>query len=372
MLLRPGVVISVLALGAALAGCGDGSSDPEPSGSPSTPVSSAATTATSPTAPATEPTAAGGRIALLVPGPPTMRSEAFDRSTFADAVAERCPDCTVDFYDAQGDDTRQTEQLQAAVDAGAQVVVLDAVEPLSVVNGVAAAQERGVKVVGYDTLLDGLDSYVAYDRDQVGEEQARALLRAMRGPGNVVMVNGSPVDGGAAQVKTAAHQVLDGSDATVVGEFDADPSTPRATRKWLSTIFTFFPPDTLAGVYAADDAVAGEVVQALPEDADLPVTGAGATLPGVRRLVSGRQLMTVYRPVEPAADTTARVAVAALGGGDPGEPTTTTDGVPTYLLDPVPITVDDVEDTVVADGFWTVREICRPRLRADCRKAGLL
>ena len=310
-----------------------------------------------------------GTIALLMPGPPEMRSEAFDKRSFADAVAERCAACRVDFYDAKGDAATQAEQLAEAADSGARVAVIDAVEPLTVANQVTAAQELGVKVIGYDTLLEDLDYYVAYDREQVGELQAHALLKEA-GAGNLVMLNGSPADVGAVQVKGAAHQVIDASRATVVGEYDALPDHPKATATWLSAILTFYPPSTLAGVYAADDGLAGTVVRALA-GARLPVTGAGATLAGVRRLVSGHQLMTVYRPVAPAADATAQVAVAALTGGDPGEPTTTLDGVPAYLLDPVPVTVDDLEDTVVEDGFWSVDQICTRRLRGACARAGL-
>lgn len=368
--LRTALLVATIGV-AGLTGCGGSSEGPSPVPSASATPSSGSPT-TSPTGSGTEPSAAGGRIALLMPGPPSMRSEAFDRSTFADAVHAHCPACRVDFYDARGRAALQTEQLQDAVDRGAQVLVLDAVEPFSVVNSVVAAQERGVKVVGYDTLLEGLDFYVSYDRDQVGRLQAEALLDAIDGTGSLVMVNGSPTDAGAVQVKNAAHQVIAGSKATVAGEYDIDPDRPRATRTWLSTIFTFFPPATLAGVYAADDAIAGEVVRALPGDSRLPVTGAGATLAGVKRLVSGRQLMTVYRPVGPAADTTARIAVAAIGGGDPGQPTITLDDVPTYLLDPVAVDADNLADTVVADDFWTVGDICSRPLRADCRRLGLL
>ena len=345
------VLLAVLALG--LAAC----SGSEPAAEPTRAPSSAAP----------EP---GGTIALLMPGPPSMRSEAFDKRTFSDAVAERCPACRVEFYDAQGDAATQSDQLAQATDAGARVIVIDAVEPLTVVNQLGAAQELGVKVIGYDTLLEDVDYYVAYDRDQVGELQAHALLKAMGGSGDLVMLNGSPADAGAVQVKGAAHHVLDTSDATLVGEYDALPDKPRATATWLSTILTFYPPSTLGGLYAADDALAGTAIHAL-DGAPLPVTGAGATLAGVRRLVTGRQLMTVYRPVEPAADTAARIAVAAITGDDPGEPTATLDGVPTYLLDPVPVTVDNLERTVVADGYWTADEICAHGLRAACARAGL-
>jgi hypothetical protein len=32
----------------------------------------------------------------------------------------------------------------------------------------------------------------------------------------------------------------------------------------------------------------------------------------------------------------------------------------------------DVERTVIADGFWSVDDICTKRLRNECRRAGLL
>jgi D-xylose transport system substrate-binding protein len=351
-------VLPRLALVAALVLGPAACSGDEPAGSPPT----------TPSAPARKP---GGTIALLMPGPPSMRSEAFDKRSFSDAVAERCPECRVDFYDAKGDASTQSEQLAQATDAGARVIVIDAVEPLTVVNQLGAAQDLGAKVVGYDTLLEDVDYYLAYDLEQVGEQQAHALLKAAGGSGNLVLLNGSPADPGAVQLKGAVHHVVDASTATVVGEYDALPDKPRATSTWLSTILTFFPPDTLAGLYAADDRLAGTAIRALG-GAAVPVTGAGATLAGVRRLVSGRQLMTVYRPVQPAADTAARIAVAALTGGDPGEPTRTLDGVPTYLLEPVPVTVDNLAGTVVADGYWSVEEICTKQLRDDCRRAGLL
>ena len=346
-------VVAALVLG--LAAC----SGAEPSTSP--PTTSPATT-----------TAPTGTIAVLTAGPQAMRQAAFDKSSFSDAVARDCPDCQVSFFDAQGKADTQVQQLVAAGDAGATVVVIDAVEPLAVVNQISALQDLGVAVIGYDTLLDDLDYYVAYDRDQVGQQQAHALLRAIGGSGNIMMLNGSPADPGAVQVKAAAHQVIDAGDATVVGEYDALPDKPRATATWLSTLLSFYPPGSLAGVYAADDTLAGAVSQALvAAGGTVPVTGAGATLAGVRRLVTGRQLMTVYRPVEPAAETTAGLAVAALTGNDPGVPTTSLDGVPAYLLDPVPVTVHNLRSTVVADGYWTADAICTPRIAAECRKAGL-
>jgi D-xylose transport system substrate-binding protein len=44
--------------------------------------------------------------------------------------------------------------------------------------------------------------------------------------------------------------------------------------------------------------------------------------------------------------------------------------VPSVLLTPVAVTRDNVEDTVIADGFWSVAQICAG-YEAACAAAGL-
>ncbi|MGB0098682.1 MAG: substrate-binding domain-containing protein [Nocardioides sp.] len=330
-----------------------------------------------PVTPASTPTSSApseGTIAVMMPGP-SRRTLGFDSSAFTSAVADNCADCAVDYYDAAGDAGLQVVQFTTAIDAGARVVLIHAVEPVAVAPLIEAAQEGGVKVVGYETLLEGLDAYIALDQGEVGREQARSLLDADGGQGSMLMLNGAPTDPGALQVKEGAHRVIDRSGAAVVGEFDALPERPGATATWLETMLVFYPPAVLSGVYAADDTLAGSTLDALraagAAEAVPPITGAGATLAGVRRIVDGTQLMTTYRPVEPAAQTAAQVTVAALRGTNPGPAGSDALGVPTYLLDPVVVTRRNVEETVVADGYWSVESICTRALRTACTRAGL-
>ena len=48
-----------------------------------------------------------------------------------------------------------------------------------------------------------------------------------------------------------------------------------------------------------------------------------------------------------------------------------TKDVPSFMLEPVPVTVDNINDTVVKDGFWSVDEICTGKYAAACKKAGI-
>jgi D-xylose transport system substrate-binding protein len=45
--------------------------------------------------------------------------------------------------------------------------------------------------------------------------------------------------------------------------------------------------------------------------------------------------------------------------------------VPSVLLTPIAVTKDNVGSTVVADGFWTVQQICTSDYVDACKAAGL-
>ncbi len=87
--------------------------------------------------------------------------------------------------------------------------------------------------------------------------------------------------------------------------------------------------------------------------------------------------MTVYKPFKPAADAAAEMAVA-LGRGETVRSiatgtvdSPTTEDIPAVLLPSVAVTAGNIEDTLVKDGMYTVDQICTPKLRPACDRAGL-
>ncbi len=80
--------------------------------------------------------------------------------------------------------------------------------------------------------------------------------------------------------------------------------------------------------------------------------------------------MTVYKAIRQQAELAAEVAVALLRGEEVAAPLTI-DGIPSTLLNPVAVTVENISDTVVADGFWSVEDICTPAYAAACAAAGI-
>ena len=87
--------------------------------------------------------------------------------------------------------------------------------------------------------------------------------------------------------------------------------------------------------------------------------------------------MTVYQPIIQIAETAAELAVPIAQGEKPpadlaGEQVDNGSGkIPSALLDTIAIETDNIESTVVKDGFLDTGEICTGAYAKACKEAGL-
>jgi D-xylose transport system substrate-binding protein len=119
----------------------------------------------------------------------------------------------------------------------------------------------------------------------------------------------------------------------------------------------------LAAVVASNDRTAGGVVDALAAH-DLAgkvyVSGQDADLEALRRIVSGTQAMTVYKPLRPLARMAAGAAINMAKGQTEDGLASINNGVkdvPARLLEPISVNKSNIDATVVADGYHTREEI---------------
>lgn len=316
-------------------------------------------------------------IGLLLPESKTTRYEAFDRPLFEGAIKEQCPDCTIVYANADQDASQQQDQAESALTQGVDVLVLDVVDATAGGTIVNNAKSQGVPVVAYDRLVAGADYYVSFDNAKVGELQAQALVDIMgkngADSGQVVMVNGSPTDSNATLFKQGAHSVLDASAYEIAAEFDTPDWSPDQAQQWMEGQLSALDMSGVVGVYAANDGTAGGVITAMKGggiDPLPPVTGQDAELAGIQRIVAGDQAMTIYKAIVPEAEDAAKAALA-LAAGETPESSTELEGVPSTLLDPVAVTQDNIMDTVVEDGFYSVEDICTSEYADACAELGL-
>jgi len=325
----------------------------------------------------------GKKIAFLVPDA-APRFETQDVPHFQAKVRSMCSDCQVVYRNAGGDAAVQRQQADAALAAGANVIVLDAVDTNAASVIVTAAAKRHVPVIAYDRLIlnsPELAYYVWFDDATVGALQASALLNAMKGSAKptVVMIHGDQTDLQARILKTAAHLALDGK-VTIAKEFDTPAGSAGGAQAEMALALSALN-NKLDGVYAANDEVASGAVIAL-KAAKLktlpPVTGGDAELTAVQRILTGEQYMTVYRPVRQEAEAAATLAYdLAFGVKVPFELTAGkaadngVQAVPAVLVQPVAVTRKTLVSTVLADGFWSRSQLCTPDYAQACKAAGL-
>lgn len=327
---------------------------------------------------------ATAKIGLLLPDSVTARYESADRPYFQERIDELCPECTVLYANADGDAAKQQQQAEAMLSQGASVLVLDPFDGQAAASIVGLASARGVPVIAYDRLIHNADIafYVSFDNEQVGRLQAESLLAKLTADGvspadgGILMVNGSPTDNNASEFKRGALAVLESSDFEVLASYDTPGWDPAKAQDWVSGQIIRFGP-RIVGVYAANDPTAGGAIASLKAGGVNPlppVTGQDAELAGLQRILTGDQFMTVYKALRPQAHLAAEIAIALAEGRTPrGEVEVEVAGsrVPATLLTPVAVTRDLIVSTVLADGFYSVSQLCTPAYTTACAEAGI-
>lgn len=325
-------------------------------------------------------------VALLLPENATPRYEARDKPTFEKQLAESCPTCELRYYNAAGDAAKQLSQAESALTAGASVLVIDPVDSNAAGAAVASARQQGAKVMSYDRVIydAGVDYAVKFDNVQQGAVGMRSLLDKLKKDGktsgNVVMMNGDPVDSGAKPEKEGAHSVIDKSGFTVAAEYDTKGWSAANAQNQMQQAITKLGASGIDGVYAGNDGMATGVIAALKSAGVKPmppVTGLDTQLDAIQNMVAGDLYESTYLPVETEAQIGAKAAAALANGKKPSGDLlngTVDDGaqkVPAYLLESIAVTMDNMKEMLIDSGYLTVDQICTADYEKACVKAGL-
>jgi D-xylose transport system substrate-binding protein len=329
----------------------------------------------------------GGKIALLLPETKTTRYEEQDKPNFEKRVKELCPDCEIIYSNADQDPAKQQQQAEAAITQGAKVIVMSAVDVKSAASIVQSAKQQNVKVIAYGRLIPDadIDYYVSIDPFEVGKQQAEVQMDTLDEKGvknpKIVQINGAPTDSNSKPYKDGATEVYKARGAELVKVYDTPDWSPDKAQQQMDQSITSLGKDGFDAVYAANDGMAGGAIAALKgaslTPADFSVTGQDAEVAGIQRILAGEQLMTVYQPLIKLASSAADLAVPIAQGKEPDAalaPAKTDNGmkeVPSVLEPTIAITTDNIQDTVIKDGFLKAADICTEEYAEACTEAGV-
>jgi D-xylose transport system substrate-binding protein len=331
-----------------------------------------------------------GSIWVLLPDSATSpRWEADDRRFFEEQFTEAGVDFNI--VNAEGDAAQQQAQAEQAIADGASVILLVSNDTGSGATIIDIAKDAGVKVVEYDrfnTGGSGGDAYVSFDNVAVGAAMAEVLEPVIdeldADPKRVVMLNGGEEDNNSFLFRQGYAETVEAKAEAGEWEIVADQHVPGWDNQEAQTIMEQILTDAnndVDAVFAANDGLANSAINAL-EAAGIegaPVSGQDATEAGIQNILLGKQTMTVYKPIEAEAAVAAAVALALRAGEDinsvesdfdfeligitaaDGQPADAPEGegvVPYFALVPIAVTADNIQETVIDDGFRTIEEVC--------------
>ncbi len=290
-----------------------------------------------------------------------------------------------DLQYADDDIPNQLAQIENMITKGVNVLVIAAIDGTTLSNALANAKAADIKVIAYDRLIrdtPDIDYYATFDNFKVGVEQANTLVAGLKErfpdvkPWNVELFGGSPDDNNAFFFYDGAMSVLqpmiDSGEIVVpsgqsgmdkVGTLRWDPATAQSRMdNILSANYT---DKQVNGVLSPYDGLSIGILSSLKGvgygsgDLKMPiVSGQDAEIQSVKSILSGEQYSTIFKDTRELAKVTVAMVNAMIKGEEPqvNDTETYNNGVkvvPSYLLEPVPVTEANLSDVLVGSGYYT-------------------
>ena len=340
----------------------------------------------------TEPTETGsGEGGLIGVSMPTQSSTRWISDGESIKAEMEAKGFQVDLQYAEDDIPTQVAQIEAMLTKGAKALIIAAIDGTQLTDVLQAAADAGVPVISYDRLIrdsENVDYYATFDNFKVGVQQATSMLVGMgvfaseesttadgpnaAGPWNVELFAGSLDDNNAFFFFNGAMSVLQPliDSGVLVVKSGQTTIEQVATLRWDGAVAQKRMEDILVGNYADDtvhgvlspyDGLSRGIIAALTDagyTADtLPtIVGQDAEVLSVKSMLAGEQYSTIFKDTRELAKVAAGMAVAILNGEEPEvNDTTTYDNgvkvVPSYLLTPYIVTVDNYKELLIDSGY---------------------
>ncbi len=268
---------------------------------------------------------------------------------------------TVNVQNANGNVDKQIEQIRYLIDKKVDCLVIIPIDGDSLKDVIGEAREADIPVVCYDRLIADVkaDLYISFDNEMVGQMLGDAIVA--QGAENVIMICGPLTDNNVPMVNQGFMEVMKDNDIEVLDTYNCEG--------WKAEYGSAYIYDNMNLVKQADaimcgnDDVATSVIKALAVAqlaGEIPVVGQDADLPACQHIVTGTQLMTVYKPVGKLAEEAAKLTVTIAKGEELSVNTTINDGtydIPYVAVEPVAVTRDNMDEVIIDGGFHTREDV---------------
>ena len=335
-----------------------------------------------PTFAADDASAGGGKIGISMP---TQSLERWNRdgSYLEEQFKAAGYDVELTYSDNETD--RQVNDIQNLISDGVDLLVVAAIDGEALNTVMDEAKDAGIPVISYDRLLmnsDAVTYYATFDNYKVGQKQGEYLVDALDldnqdGPFNIELFTGDPGDNNCNFFFGGAMDVLQKyiDEGKLVVKSGQTEFEQVATANWdsakaqdrMDTIIAgnYSDGSNLDAVLCSNDSTALGVENALAASytGEYPIiTGQDCDTPNVKNLVAGKQAMSVFKDTRALATAVVGMVDSIMKGEEPEVNDTEsydngTGVIPTYLCDPVVVTVDNYKEMLIDSGYYTEDQI---------------
>lgn len=310
-----------------------------------------------------------------------------DGETMKELFEERGYNVVLEY--AQDDIPTQVNQVENMITQGVKVLVIAAIDNQSLGNVLENAAADGIEVIAYDRLImdtEHVSYYATFDNFAVGQLMGQGVVDALdleneEGPFNIELFAGSLDDNN-------AFFFFDGAMDKLQPYIDSGKLIVRSgqttiqevgTLRWDGTVAQARMEDLITGYYSEHevhavlspyDGLSVGIISALRSNgyglgsSDIPmpyVGGQDAEQVSVQLIIDGYQSSTVFKDTRALAGVAVDMAEAILEGTDPEiNDTSTYDNnvkvVPSYLLVPHYVTIDNWEEMLIDSGYHDISD----------------
>jgi ribose transport system substrate-binding protein len=166
--------------------------------------------------------------------------------------AEKHPEISVTYKDAQNDSLKQRSQIEEYVNAGVDLIIVSPKEAAPLTPPVAAAFEKGIPVIVLDrrVLGDQYTCFIGADNKKIGKAAGQWIVDKLGGRGQIVELKGLMTSTPGQDRHSGFREGIKGSDLDIIFEADMKWLEPESRKEMESALARFKNIDL---VYAHND-----------------------------------------------------------------------------------------------------------------------
>ncbi|SEG74555.1 ribose transport system substrate-binding protein [Thermomonospora echinospora] len=220
------------------------------------------------------------------------------------------------FADANGDVTKQNNDIQDLITRGVDVLLINPVDPKGVAAGIAAAKAADIPVITVDRPVpSGAASHVGRDNVKMGELVGERVAQALGDAGGKVIEIQGDAGGAVARDRSKGfHQGVAGNSKIKIVQ---GPYCDYLRAKAVTAMQDLLQanPDVKA-VYAHNDDMAMGALQVLRENrrTDVKVAGVDGLMEAVKAMPDGQYVATALNDPIGEGELAAQTAIKAARG----------------------------------------------------------